>query len=263
MNDDRKQGVCNMLQQFGFTQYESQVYRALITIDQAMDATSIVKRSEVPRSKVYDVLQKLVGKGIVLESTTEKKRLYTALPLHLTIEKLKADFEWNVQALKETKMKETPMDDRVWTLKDNQSIQVSLKHLVQKAVSSIFISAWADDVNAILPFLEEKYHAGLHVTVHVIGEIETIIPNTSTLIPDTEHSKLERSRILIIDQMEMLFAGVEDAEWQAIHTQSRPLVKFFTEFFYHDVALTEITRKYKETIMDDNEIRDILLKLRY
>lgn len=252
-----------MLQQFGFTQYESQVYQALITLAQPLDATAIVKRSGVPRSKVYEVLHRLVGKGVVLESTVEKKRLYTALPLESMIEKLKSDFETNVEELRNTKIKETPVDDRVWTLKEDQSIQALLKDLVKKAETSIFISGWADDLRTFLPKIEEKYNQGVTITIHVIGELETTIPNVSTLLPSSEHANLERSRILIVDEREILFAGMEDTEWQAIRTQSRPLVKFFTEFFYHDVALTEITRKYRDTVMRDEDIREVLLKLRY
>ncbi len=89
-----------MLQQFGFTQYESQVYTSLITINKALDPTAIVKRSGVPRTKVYEVLNKLVEKGIVLEATVEKKRQYTALPMEAMIEKLKANFDANIEELK-------------------------------------------------------------------------------------------------------------------------------------------------------------------
>ncbi|MEC5425453.1 helix-turn-helix domain-containing protein [Virgibacillus sp. C22-A2] len=252
-----------MLMQFGFTQYESQVYHALITTDQPLDATAIVRRSGVPRSKVYEVLHRMGEKGVILESTMEKKRLYTALSLDSMIEKLETDFEKNVQKLKDTKIKETPMDDRVWTLKEDKSIQALVKRLVKRAERSVSISGWADDIVILLPLLEDKYKAGLNVTIHVIGELKTIIPTVSTLIPDIQHANLERSRILIVDESEMIFAGIENSEWQAIRTHSRPLVKFFTEFFYHDVALTEITRKYKDTIMQDKDIRDILLKLRY
>ncbi|WP_188455962.1 TrmB family transcriptional regulator [Virgibacillus oceani] len=252
-----------MLQQFGFTQYESQVYQSLITVDQPLDATSIVKRSKVPRSKVYEVLHRMIEKGIILETTIEKKRLYTALPIDSMVEKLKADFEMNVQQLRNTKVKETPVDDRVWTLKDDQSIQAFMKDLLENAETSIFLSGWADDIAKYLPIVEGKYRSGIPVNIHVIGEIKSAIPTISTLVPDIEHETLERSRILIVDNMEMLFAGIEDEKWQAIRTQSRPLVKFFTEFFYHDVALTEITEKYRDTVMRDKDIREVLLKLRY
>jgi HTH-type transcriptional regulator, sugar sensing transcriptional regulator len=252
-----------MLQQFGFTQYESQVYQALITSGQVLDATGIVKMSGVPRSKVYEVLQRLLDKGMILESTTEKKRLYSALPLDAAIEKLKAHFESNVQELKKVHIKETPADDRVWTLKDNHSIQSVLKELLDGASQSIMISGWADELQFYLPLLEEKYKQGLKVHIHVIGEFESIIPSITTLIPDSRHEHLERSRILIVDEQEILFAGIEDSKWQSIRTQSRPLVKFFTEFFYHDVALTQITQKYRDTVMEDEEIQKILLNLRY
>ncbi|KGX86592.1 TrmB family transcriptional regulator [Pontibacillus litoralis] len=252
-----------MLQQFGFTQYESKVYQALITVKAPLDASTIVKHSEVPRAKVYEVLQRMSEKGMILESTVQNKRLYTALPLESVIEKLRAKFEENVERLRETKAQKTPLDDRVWSLKDNQSIQVLIKNMIQQATTSITISGWSDDLWQYIPDLEAKEENGVTVAIHSIGTLDTTISSLSTLIPDPQHETLERSRIIITDETEMLFAGMEQTQWHAIQTRSRPLVKFFTEFFYHDVALTEITRKHKDTILADEYIRDVLLKLRY
>ncbi|KMY53879.1 TrmB family transcriptional regulator [Bacillus sp. FJAT-27231] len=252
-----------MLQQFGFTQYESKVYESLVSTGEPLDATSIVKLSGVPRAKVYEVLYRMGEKGMILESTIEKKRLYTALPVESAIAKLKADFDSHIDQLRKAKMKQTTTDDRVWTLKENRSIQALLKSIIQKAAHSIIISGWSDDFPDYLPLLEDKYRNGVEVKIHVIGEISTTISSVTTLIPDKNHNHLEKSRILIVDGREMLFAGIEENKWQAIHTMSKPLVKFFTEFFYHDVALTEITYKYRDTIMKDPSIRDLLLTLRY
>ncbi|GAF17005.1 LOW QUALITY PROTEIN: transcriptional regulator, TrmB family [Bacillus sp. JCM 19046] len=252
-----------MLQQFGFTQYESQVYTSLITINQALDATAIVKRSGVPRSKVYEVLTKLSEKGIILEATIEKKRQYTALPIEAMIEKLKTDFETNIEELKKIEVAEMEIDDRVWTLKENQSITSVMKELSEGARESIHISAWADDLALFLPVLEKKHSFGLDINIHTIGSITTDIPSVSTLIPSQGHSSLERSRILLVDGKELIFAGMEDGDWQAIRTQSPPLVTFFLEFFFHDIALTKITQRYHDIVMKDEEIRDMLLKLRY
>ncbi|GAF13309.1 LOW QUALITY PROTEIN: transcriptional regulator, TrmB family [Bacillus sp. JCM 19045] len=251
-----------MLQQFGFTQYESQVYTSLITINQALDATAIVKRSGVPRSKVYEVLTKLSEKGIILEATIEKKRQYTALPIEAMIEKLKTDFETNIEELKKIEVAEMEIDDRVWTLKENQSITSVMKELSEGARESIHISAWADDLALFLPVLEKNIRSDT-LTFIQIGSITTDIPSVSTLIPSQGHSSLERSRILLVDGKELIFAGMEDGDWQAIRTQSPPLVTFFLEFFFHDIALTKITQRYHDIVMKDEEIRDMLLKLRY
>ena len=50
------------------------------------------------------------------------------------------------------------------------------------------------------------------------------------LIPAEEPNALERYLLLIVDNREILFAGVEQESWQAMKTMSQPFVKFFTEF---------------------------------
>ncbi|WP_270179169.1 TrmB family transcriptional regulator [Alkalihalobacillus sp. CinArs1] len=252
-----------MLQQFGFTQYESQIYEALITTEEALDASAIVKQSGVPRSKVYEVLYKMGEKGMVLESTVEKKRLYRPLPLNSAIEKLQRDFNRNIDQLKSYEARKKPLDDRVWSLKDNQSIDSLVADLLKQATSSIVYSGWSDDLSQHISTIEEKQMNGISVELHSIGELDTKIDTITTLIPDVQHEALQRSRILIVDNKELVFAGYEETGWQAIHTSSRPLVTFFTEFFYHDVALTEITRKFGALMMEDEDIKNVLLKLRY
>lgn len=68
---------------------------------------------------------------------------------------------------------------------------------------------------------------------------------------------------ILIDGETILFAGAENSSWQAMLTKSKPFVKFFVEFFYHDVALTKITEKYEDKLMRDEEIKQLLLRLRY
>lgn len=62
-----------MLHKFGFSQYESKVYEALASAEQPMDATMIVKHSGVPKAKIYEVISRMVEKGMVLESVSEKR----------------------------------------------------------------------------------------------------------------------------------------------------------------------------------------------
>ncbi|ARI76644.1 TrmB family transcriptional regulator [Halobacillus mangrovi] len=252
-----------MLQKFGFTQYESQVFEVLTASTSPLDATTIVKYSQVPKSKVYEVLNRLADKGLILSSFTDRKKLYTALPLETIIEKLTDEFQTNVEELKSKKYSLTPVDDRVWTIKNNKAISSLTKQTLSKASRSIYFSGWSDDLLTILPVLEEKQENGLEVEVMSIGEIDTILENTHTLLPDERHEALERYQLMIADEKELVFAGVEHGEWQGIQTLSSPLVKFFTEFFFHDVALAEITHKYEDTLMKDEKIKNILMKLRY
>ncbi|RWZ54933.1 TrmB family transcriptional regulator [Halobacillus fulvus] len=252
-----------MLQKFGFTQYESQVFEALTASNEPLDATTIVKYSQVPKSKVYEVIQRLADKGLILSSSTNRKKLYTALPLETTIQKLTAEFEANVEELKNKEYSIQQVDDRVWTIKNEISIATLGKELIQKAERSIYVSGWSNEIEPLAPLLEEKQRQGVRVEILSIGELEDRNFDLHTLLPDEGHEALEKYQLVIADEQEVLFSGVEHGYWQGLQTAANPLVKFFTEFFYHDVALTEITKKHEKTLMEDERIRNILLKLRY
>ncbi len=94
-----------MLQKFGFSQYESQVYEALLANDGPLDASSIVTYSHVPKAKIYEVLNRLIDKGIVVNTLSGKKKLYSAVALQTVIQKLTADFENDINELKTYKIK--------------------------------------------------------------------------------------------------------------------------------------------------------------
>jgi HTH-type transcriptional regulator, sugar sensing transcriptional regulator len=252
-----------MLQKFGFSQYESQVFEVLASSEESMDATSIVKYSGVPKSKIYEVLTRMIEKGMVLDSVSEKKKLYTALPLSIVIEKLTTEFQENVQQLKTSTSKRKFYDEHVWSLKVDSSIRAQTKQVLQAAEKSIKVSAWQDDVRDYLPILEEKEKQGVDVEVLVVGELESSLTNVHTLIPAQEHHSLERFRLVVVDEAEVIFAGLENQSWQAMKTKSRPFIKVFIEFFYHDVALAKITEKHADLMMNDEEIKSVLMKLRY
>jgi HTH-type transcriptional regulator, sugar sensing transcriptional regulator len=239
------------------------VFEVLASSEEPMDATNIVKYSGVPKSKIYEVLTRMIEKGMVLDSVSEKKKLYTALPLSIVIEKLTAEFDENVQQLKTSTSKRKFYDEHVWSLKVDSSIRAQTKQILQAAEKSIKVSAWQDDVRDYLPILEEKEKQGIDVEVLVVGEMEPSLKNVHTLIPAQEHHSLERFRLVVVDEEEVIFAGVENQSWQAMKTKSRPFIKVFIEFFYHDVALAKINEKHSELLLNDEEIRSVLMKLRY
>lgn len=254
----------NMLQKFGFSQYESRIYEVLASSEEPMDATNIVKYSGVPKSKVYEVISRMIEKGMILDSVSENKKLYTGLPLPLAIEKLTTEFQENVNQLKNNSLKKKSYyDEHVWSLKVDSSIRAQSKQLVQEGKKSIRISAWKDDLIEYLPLLIDKEEHGVDVEVLVVGNLETNLSNIHTLIPANEHQTLEQFRLIIVDDREVIFAGMEDHSWQALKTMSKPFIKIFTEFFYHDVALAKINEKHYDLLMNDEEIRNILMKLRY
>ncbi|MBM7703609.1 TrmB family transcriptional regulator [Metabacillus iocasae] len=252
-----------MLQKFGFSQYESQVYEALLSSNTPLDTTSIVHSSNVPKAKIYEVLNKMSDKGMVLTTISGKKKLYLAVPLETIIQKLTATFKQDIQELKTFTPRKVTTDDHIWTLKDYQSIISEVETLILDAKQSIILSAWNEELERFLPLLEQKEKEGIDVEVLIIGKLHTSLKNLHSLHPHQDHKKLEPSQLISVDEQIILFAGIENNKWKAIKTESQPFVKFFTDFFYHDVALAHITEKYQEQLLQDDKMKRLLTRLRY
>lgn len=254
-----------MLLQFGYSQYESKVYETLVTGGEAMDASSIVKLSGVPKAKIYEVLDRLVDKGIVMDTISGKKRTYTALPVEAVIDKLTHEFEDDIKKLRAVGVRKTIVDDQVWSLKSHSSIQAFCRQMIEEAKESVLVSMWSEEFSEITELLNRKEREGVRVEALVTGQDypEMSLSKLYVLKPMADHDKLERFMLLVTDTKQLLFAGVEQGSWQAIRTQAQPFVKVFAEFFYHDMALTAFSRKYPEEMFKDEEIKSLLLRLRY
>ncbi|RNB90463.1 TrmB family transcriptional regulator [Brevibacillus fluminis] len=252
-----------MLQTFGFSQYESKVYETLAGSSEPMDAALVVKHSGVPKAKIYEVLSRLIEKGMVLDTVSEKKKLYAALPLPSLIDKLTRQFQQDMEQLAASLTPKRVIDDRVWSLKVDASIRAEIKQMIQQASESIRIMAWSQDFADYLPLLLQKEREGIHIEALVIGSLETGLSNVHLLIPSKEHNGLEKSQLIVADERDMIFAGEEQGQWHAIKTGAQPFVKFFADFFYHDVALSQITQKHYDLLFGDEDIRKMLVRLRY
>lgn len=148
-------------------------------------------------------------------------------------------------------------------MKADASIGSQLKQLMENAERSIRFSAWEDDFRRYLPILLEKQNDGVKVEGVVIGDTPDGLPQIVPMKPSKQHVLLERFRLLIVDDREVVFAGVEQGSWQAIMTRSQPFVRVFTDYFHHDLLLTKITGKYSEILLNDEEIMTELLQLKY
>jgi len=200
-----------MLQKFGFSQYESKVYETLVAGDGPMDATSVVKHSGVPKAKIYEVLSRLIDKGLISDSISEKKKTYLALPLQVVIEKLSKEFEQSIEQLKQMNERKIAADNHVWSLKSEASIMAYCQHLIEEAQGTIIVSMWSDEFRKYVPLLEKKEREGVRVEAFVTG---TDVPKArvsklNTLSPTEEHHTLERFMLVAADSSQIMFAGMD------------------------------------------------------
>lgn len=94
--------IIEQLENMGLTKGESRVYLALLEVGQST-VTPIVKESRVAYSKIYDVLQRLIEKGLATYIIKKSTRYYQALPpkrLEELLDRKEKELEINREVLK-------------------------------------------------------------------------------------------------------------------------------------------------------------------
>lgn len=67
----------NMLEEFGLTKTEERVYLALLKLGES-NATEIIKKTQLHRTTVYDVLERLIEKGFASSIFKNKVKFYSS-----------------------------------------------------------------------------------------------------------------------------------------------------------------------------------------
>lgn len=88
-----------LLEKLGLTEYEGKTLATLFKMGEA-EAPSISRLAQVPKTRVYDVLDKLVGKGLVIEIRGRPKR-YRGVELKKGMQSLLQQKEEELKSLKE------------------------------------------------------------------------------------------------------------------------------------------------------------------
>ena len=92
-------GDTSYLENLGFSQNEAKVYTALLK-NKLLNGYEIAKLSGVSRSLVYEVINRLVGKGVLFRLEGEPS-YYTPLEYGKLIERMKREHENNINKAEE------------------------------------------------------------------------------------------------------------------------------------------------------------------
>lgn len=150
--------LVQQLKAVGFTEYEAKSYISLVKLG-TVTAYQVSKDSGIPRARIYDILKNLVEKGIVLKEENTDGAIYSPLPVDVFLERAQSNWKQNYQdlskKLKQLEMIEEKPDNRVLTLKENETIISYCKSLIKKAKKRIVISMWDDMYGELRNELEQ------------------------------------------------------------------------------------------------------------
>lgn len=121
----------------GLSDYALNAYIALAA-NHPVNGSQLSRQSGIPRARIYDVLETLIAKGFVIESS---KGMYTPIPSQEFIRRLRQDFDVMLASLEKKlkKAKQKPETDVIWTIKGHEAAMGKALEMIAKAKKEIYI----------------------------------------------------------------------------------------------------------------------------
>ncbi|HDR7950774.1 TPA: TrmB family transcriptional regulator [Bacillus toyonensis] len=243
--------IVQQLKKIGFNEYEAKSYVSLVK-QGPVTAYQVSKNSGIPRARIYEILDNLVEKGIVMKEEINNTIRYSPLPVEIFLQKAQSEWQSTYEvisdSLKKLESSEEKSDNRVITLKDKKAIISYCQSLIKKAEKRIVISMWDDMYGGLK---EELFEVADKVkvqgiTLHVENPIKGL--DIHRITPYTETLSTEHWFILSIDSKEMIYGPALEERNVAFYTDDPVHIYLLEDYVWHDVLVNRLVRSSQDNL---------------
>lgn len=227
------------LEQLGFSSYEAKAYYTLLRKHPA-NGYEISKIGRIPAAKIYDTLNRLKIKGIIVESGTEAGKYYPVPPETL-IGRIKGSFADIIDDL-ELRLKETePIADLDLTmnLAGYDAIIDKMVKVIQSSSASLLLSIWPEEAALLADTIASARKRGVVVAAAVFGNAAL---DCNYAINIEKCGRSARARLgkrltaLVSDSREVVIGEICDTgETAGIWTTTLAVILVTKEYIKHDI----------------------------
>lgn len=160
-----KEDIVKALENLGLSNYEAKAYLAFLS-ESPLTGYKLSKISGVPRSRIYETIEKLTAKGLVLSQEGDTT-LLKPVSLESFLEKKEKEGRQNIDFLKENLPKiEKPKEDHgIWNITGRDRVFEIANHLISKSKSHIYLVTFDTD----LVFFENELIKAEKRNVSILG----------------------------------------------------------------------------------------------
>lgn len=233
-----------ILQDLGLTDYEIKAYVSLLS-NPGVQASEVSKGSDVPVSKIYEVLSNLEKKGWVESQNSRPIKYFPKSPstaLQALRLRMEADLKSNEDHLLSELMplyeqKETQERPDIWIIRGDYNIIAKISESIDRCKKELLVvvpSALNSVVELIIPALSKVKSAGVNVMILMSGDVPE---KTSVKISSLADLRFKENMFgggVIVDATEvvlLLGRSSEKREDLAIWSDHAGLASFARNYF--------------------------------
>lgn len=244
------QRAIHALEQIGFSTYEARTYLGLLQ-QSPITGYQLSKLSGVPRSRIYETLERLTTKGYAVALQTEPAE-YSPLTAHELVTHLQEQFDGTLSTLEAElrKVSTARATESMWNLRGRGDILRRARTMISHAQESIYLVGWGETLQELQPELEAASHQGIRIVVISCGESRLKVGKHYQHAFEAELvQQCDTSLNVVVDGLEALVGQTEPAETcQAAWSHSPALVLVTEEYIRHEVYLHKIIERFGPTM---------------
>ncbi len=207
-----------LLQQVGLNKYEAEAYYTLLA-EGALTGYELGKRSQVPLSRSYEILERLTQKGLALVQPGDPPR-YTAERPERFLGQVRATMTTTLDALTSSLMAlaHTDTSGEFWVVRSRQHILARVRAMLAEGQQSIDLSIAGDVTEALSALLTSAQARDL----------------TVRLVHTDQDTAGQETILLLVDGRKALAGMLTPQErCQAIVSSNRALLLALNAYFTH------------------------------
>ncbi|GCE45841.1 transcriptional regulator TrmB [Thermosporothrix hazakensis] len=193
-----------LLQQVGLNKYEAEAYYTLLKHD-ALTGYEVGKHSQVPLSRSYEVLERLVEKGLALVQPGNPPR-YRALEPRLFLAQMRSTMENTLNALTDSiaTLAQGQNLAEFWVVRGRQAILDRARAMIEGARFTVSVAGSPDCLRELSESLKQA--RGCHVISRQVkqGTLLLLCDDTEALVGTAEET--ENAQAVASSNTALLFA---------------------------------------------------------
>jgi sugar-specific transcriptional regulator TrmB len=233
--------IYELFKDIGFSINEAKVYTALIGRS-PINGYEVAKRASVTRTMVYDILHRMVVKGVVEVIRQSGTTLYAPVPYKELFKKLKEEYNSRLETMEEaldSMEYDSRADNLIHNIADYEAMVAEIRTLIHSAKHEIYLSIWEEEARLFLDDLRAMHDKGVNiVTFSFCGIPFDFGINYAYDIPSKELYQIwSRRRItIVVDRERVLIGEGNDAiEEISIITRNTMLVEMCIDQILLDI----------------------------
>ena len=255
--------VHQILESLGFSGYESKAYSGLLK-ENPVTGYQLSKISGVPRSRIYETLDRLRAKGYVL-AQEGKPATYIPVTGEEFILKSERNLFDKVDTLREwfdTLSQERSTNQGIWKMEGRNNILSKAEYMIHSASKTIMICAWADDLKKIQQALEQAAKREVKILIVSCGKFVQSFTDNLYIHSWEGDKKLTIQDITLVTDNSSTLVGstTPEEKCSAAWTDSQGVVFVAREYVLHEILINrlltyippgtkrELTKFYNKTL---------------